>query len=134
MGTHWSRTTELGNQIQNQAPLTDSPELLWDLFKHSIQEIKNQFIPFKYSSKRYSLLWINKDINKINKKQRLYNKAKKYQRETDWTSFKKFRKATQKKIQSEYGKYLTHLIGRASLALENEAGGSWGTENPYSPC
>ena len=40
----------------------------------------------------------------------LYNKAKKFQRETDWTSFRKFHKATQKKIQSEYWKYLTHII------------------------
>ena len=55
---------DLGNKIQNQAPLTDSPEPLWDLFKHSLQEIMNQFIPFKYSSKRYSLPWINKDIQK----------------------------------------------------------------------
>ena len=69
----------------------------------------NQFIPFKYSSKRYSLPWINKDI-KNDKKQRLYNKAKKYQRETDWTSFRKYRKATQKKIQSEYWKYLALII------------------------
>jgi hypothetical protein len=46
----------------------------------------------------------------INKKQRLYNKAKKYQRETDWTSFRKYCKATQKKIQSEYWKYLAHII------------------------
>ena len=70
----------------------------------------NQFIPFKYSSKQYSLPWINKDIKKVNKKQRLYNKAKKYQKETDWTSFRKYRKATQKKIQSEYWKYLAHII------------------------
>ena len=55
---------DLGNKIQNQAPLTDSPEPRWDLFKHSIQEIINQFIPFKYSSKRYPLPWINKDIQK----------------------------------------------------------------------
>ena len=70
----------------------------------------NQFTPFKYSSKRYSLPWITKDINRINKKQRLYNKAKKFQRETDGTSFRKYRKATQKKIQSEYWKYLAHII------------------------
>ena len=62
---------DLGNKIQNQAPLTDSPEPLWDLFKHSLQEIMNQFIPFKYSSKRYSLPWINRHKKMINKKQRL---------------------------------------------------------------
>ena len=53
---------DLGNKIQNQAPLTDSPEPLWDLIRHSIQEIINQYIPFKYSSKQYSPPWINKDI------------------------------------------------------------------------
>ena len=46
----------------------------------------------------------------INKKQRLYNKAKKFQREPDWTSFRKYRKVIQKKIQSEYWKYLAHII------------------------
>ena len=46
----------------------------------------------------------------INKKQQLYNKAKQFQRETDWTLFRKFCKAIQKKIQSEYWKYLARII------------------------
>ena len=94
----------LGNKIQNQVPLTDSPEPLWDVFKHSIQDIINQFIPFKYSSKRYSLPWVNKDI------QTTVQQSQEIPRETDWTSFRKFRKATQKKIQLAYWKYLTHII------------------------
>ena len=40
----------------------------------------------------------------------MYNKAKKYQRETDWTSFRKLRIDTQKKIQSKYWKYLIYII------------------------
>ena len=43
----------------------------------------------------------------INKKQQLYNKAKKYQRETVWTSFRNFREAED---PSEYWKYFTHII------------------------
>ena len=32
---------DIGNKIQNQAALTASPEPLWDLFKHGLQEIMN---------------------------------------------------------------------------------------------
>ena len=46
----------------------------------------------------------------INKKQRLYNKAKKFKRETVWTLFRKFHTVIQKKIQLGYWKYLVHTI------------------------
>ncbi len=81
------------------------------MFKTKLEDIMNRFIPSKLSSRRFSLPWVTKEIKQmINKKQRLYNKAKKFKRESDWAAFRQLRKDIQKKTQQAYWKYVADIV------------------------
>lgn len=101
----------LGDQIRNEAPRHNSPEPLWKLFKSKIEDIMKKHVPSKLTSPRFSLPWITQEIKKmLKKKQRLYNKARKFKRDGDWSEFRKLRKAVQKKIREGYWKYIGQLV------------------------
>ncbi len=46
----------------------------------------------------------------IAKKQRLFNKARKFKRQSDWAEFRKHRKLLQKKIRHSYWNYIAQLV------------------------
>ena len=58
-----------------------SVDEMWDTFERSIRSIMDACIPHKMTSSRYNLPWFNRSLRRQSRaKQRLYNKAKRSQK------------------------------------------------------
>ena len=76
-------------------------------------------IPSKISSSRFSFPWVNRSIKRdIRKKQRLYNKARKWGKATHMSEFRRLRRSIDRKIRKSYKTYIRDIIG-GSLKSDN---------------
>ena len=81
-------------------------------FNQLIMNAMNEFIPSKVTSSRWKLPWINSTIKRnINKKKRLYKKAKKISSAADWQRFKLLRRSTDREIRKAKNEYMEDIIG-----------------------
>jgi len=57
------------------------------------------------------LPWINNYVKHLtNKKQCLYNKARRSQLQSDWLAYKEIKKQVQRECRKTYDKYVSNLI------------------------
>ena len=83
----------------------------WKAFKDMIRTTIDENIPKKTISKRYHLPWLSRGTKRLlNKKKRVYRKAKRTQQETHWEEFHNIRKQCQHETTSDYHKYINSLI------------------------
>ena len=96
-----------------------SVEALYDSFRKALETSINKHIPSKIISSRFSYPWINNSLKRaINKKKRLYRRARRHGSASNWKKFREFRRRVDKNIQSAHNAYLKNVIG-ASLEGDN---------------
>ena len=93
-------------------PKTADEENVYTSFKKSLSSSINANIPSKISSSRHSYPWISRSIKRdINKKHRLYNKARTLGTPSCWDQFKKLRRQVDRKIRKAHKDYIHDVIG-----------------------
>ena len=98
-----ANTEELHTGMQNFANqftaryTTDTDiNTLWNIFAEESPQLMNAHIPTKWTSERYSQVWINGDIKRLSRrKKRTYNRAKKTGKKKDWDRFHQLKRQTQ---------------------------------------
>ena len=94
------------------SPDESSIEDIWSTFKNIIHEAIELHVPSKEISGKYRPPWITTEVSRlIRRKQRIYNKAKKYNRPADWEKFRETRKIVQNKTRAAHSDYVNQLIG-----------------------
>ncbi|XP_048588419.1 uncharacterized protein LOC125572237 [Nematostella vectensis] len=90
----------------------DQPiETYWAFFKDTLSSIMDTYIPHKHLSGRWNVPWMTGEIRRaIRKKQRLYNRAKTTQRQSDWMKFKKLRAKVKEQLRESYHSYIANLL------------------------
>ena len=110
---------EFNNSLTEERLSSLSMDSLYDAFKTALFESIDRNIPTKLSSSRFSYPWVNSSIKRdIRRKQRLYNKSKKYGNPRHRLEFKQLRRTIDKKIKKSYNTYIRDVIG-GSLKSDN---------------
>ena len=69
-----------------------------------------ELVPKKTIGSKFHLPWINNPIKRlIKKKQRTYNRAKKYKRVEDWNEYRNLQHQTKSLIHQQHNQYLTNI-------------------------
>ena len=101
-------------EFQNKAGERSSSEC-WCILRDSILESIQKFVPQKTISGRHRQPWITRELKcQINRKKRIYKKAKKTGDDADWQKFRDLRKKSQKDIKKSHAAYLNTLISEDS--------------------
>ena len=83
----------------------------WQKFKSCINEIVNQYVPKRLTSKRHNLAWLTKTEKKmIVKKHKLYQYAKKSKKQADWKKFKQHKNKTQRAVRQAHWNYVNSVL------------------------
>ncbi len=91
----------------------------WQAIKQQLNQIIDKYVPSKMTHSRINLPWVSREIKRMCKrKHRLYRKAKKSKRESDWNIFKKHKKATVDALRRAHWQYV-HDILADGLAENN---------------
>ncbi len=104
------------DQYQNRSPDENYKKL-----KSHLNNITDKYVPSKMSCSHFSPSWYNSTVKRMcNKKQRLYNKAKRShkQKQKDWDAYNTHKKNTLKAIRKSCGTYI-HGILQDSLDNNN---------------
>lgn len=73
--------------------------------------IKEANVPSKITSSRYNLPWFNRSHRRMSrKKQRLYNTAKKSNKEADWAKFNSLKKKVRKDLSAARNSYVSEFL------------------------
>ena len=95
----------------NSRPDTASVEENWSRFKECVMSTISKNILCKTISGRVNLPYITREIKRlINKKKRIYNKARKFNRPKDWNHFRKLRKYVHCMLNKAYWNYKNGLL------------------------
>ena len=80
-------------------------------FRTYLEEVMENKIPSKLSSKRYKLPWFNRELKRLcRKKARKYKKAKRSGREDHWEQYKEFQKVVQAKLTEGRWDYINRFL------------------------
>ena len=80
-------------------------------FRTYLEEVMENKIPSKLSSKRFKLPWFNRELKRLcRKKARKYKKAKRSGREDHWEQYKEFQKVVQAKLTEGRWDYINRFL------------------------
>ena len=104
--------------MRKRADTTHIEKELQD-FANDFEEMKNESVDVKWNmfqqrltTSRHNLPWFNRSLRRqTRKKQRLYNRAKKSGRQSDWKKFKLVRKQVRKNLNRSRNDYLSDFFG-----------------------
>ena len=88
-----------------------SVEEIWHYFHDHVMNSVNKHVPSKVLSTRFHLPWLTVTVKRlIRKKQRVYNRARRYQRECDWKEYKILRYKIRNQLRDLHKNHLTKVI------------------------
>lgn len=83
----------------------------WSAIKEAILSTMEANVPSKITSSRYNLPWFNRSHRRMSrKKQRLYNTAKKSNKEADWAKFNSLKKKVRKDLSAARNSYVSEFL------------------------
>ena len=113
-------TTRIQEELQdlvntfNERMIHESVEAKWNMFQEKITEIMDTCIPHKFTSTRHNLPWFGRTLRRqTRKKQKLYNKAKKSGKQSDWCAFKAARKQLHRNLKLSRDNYFSDFLGNS---------------------
>lgn len=87
----------------------------WTFFIENFQQIIKDHTPTKTLSTRTYLPWMSNTLKRlIRKKQRVYNQARCYHRDTDWLEYKSLQKEVNHELKYQHKSYVTNLISSSN--------------------
>ena len=88
-----------------------SVEEIWHYFHDHVMNSVNKHVPSKVLSTRFHLPWLTVTVKHlIRKKQTVYNRARRYQRECDWKEYKILRYKIRNQLRDLHKNHLTKVI------------------------
>ena len=88
-----------------------SVEEIWHYFHDHVMNSVNKHVPSKVLSTRFHLPWLTVTVKRlIRKKQRVYNRARRYQRECDWKEYKILRYKIRNQLCDLHKNHLMKVI------------------------
>ncbi len=114
---------EQSDTFFQNSPETNSIDDNWTFFKSTISQAMDK-IPHKMSSGKPSHPYITKDIIRLmNKRDRLYKKARRTKNQRTWCNYKATRNEVQRMIARSHNKYMNEIIGES---LKSDGKKFWG--------
>ena len=115
---NWNKTNINGlnnyveSKLNEQAFKDDNDiEFNWNNFKNILIEARDKYVPHRMSTSRYNIPWYNKQLRRLcNKKQRLYNKARKSKSKQDLKAFKICRAEYNKVLRNARKEYYLDFL------------------------
>ena len=90
----------------------------WCTIKSILNNLLNDYVPYKSTKSRHNLQWITNEIKcSMRKRDILFLRARKSNSNTDWSNFRKFRNSVAKSIILSHKNYINNIIG--SNLVEN---------------
>ena len=79
-------------KIVKSDPSKNDINTIWCAIKGILNNLFNDYVPYRTIKSRYNLQWITNEIKRsIRKRDRLFLRARKSNSDTDWSNFRKFR-------------------------------------------
>ena len=83
----------------------------WCTIKSILNNLLNDYVPYRTTKSRHNLLWITNEIKRsMRKRDRLFHRARKSNSNIDWANFRKFRNSVAKSIISSHRNYINFFI------------------------
>ena len=102
---------DLYNNQLSINPCSKTVEENWQLFKTALLESISKYVPQKVIRNQKKLPWINCDIKRCMKqRKRLYNRAKKTNRDEDWAAYRLARNEVNSKLESAHSSYCRRMF------------------------
>ena len=103
-------------------------------FRDNFLKLINDSVPVKVISKRTHLPWVNTSLKHlIRKKQRVYNRAKLYSREPDWSDYKSLQRQVSKSLKQQYKDYLNGMLSSKDKNPYGSGGFRGGARGAVAP-
>ena len=81
----------------------------WEYIYEQCSQLIQEMVPKKTIGSKFHLPWMNAALKRpIKKKQRTYNRAKKYQRTEDWDEYKRLQHQTKCMTRQQHKQYLSN--------------------------
>ena len=88
-----------------------SVEENWEFVYEKCSQLVQELVPKKTIGCKFHLPWMNDALKRlIKKKQRTYNRAKKYQHPEDWDEYKSLQHQTKSIIRQRHQQYLSSIV------------------------
>ena len=102
---------DLYNNQLSINPCSKTVEENWQLFKTALLESISKYVPQKVIRNQKKLPWINCDIKRCMKqRKRLYNRARKTNRDEDWAAYRSARNEVNSKLESAHSSYCRRMF------------------------
>ena len=102
---------DLYNNQLSINPCSKTIEENWQLFKTALLESISKYVPQKVIRNQKKLPWINCDIKRCMKqRKRLYNRAKKTNKDEDWAAYRSARNEVNSKLESAHSSYCRRMF------------------------
>ena len=83
----------------------------WEYVYEQCSQLVQELVPKKTIGRKFHLPWMNAALKQlIKKKQRTYNRAKKYQRSEDWDEYKRLKHQTKHVTRQQHRQYLSNIV------------------------
>ena len=98
------------NGMLSDLSLATDIDTLWLTFKNLIHSVIDKLVPFKFISSSFHQPWITNSLKRLCRiKQRKYNKARYFNTQEYWDSFKAFKKQIQSKCKETHQQYVRYI-------------------------
>ena len=106
-----SRVSQLSLDYTSKFSTSTPVNILADTLQNDLEEVIADCVPSKLSSTRPNQPWFNSATKRaIRRKSRAFRKARRTNKERDWTRFKRLKKETQKTCRKAYNKFTYDII------------------------
>ena len=93
----------------------------WSAIRDHLTHILESLIPSKMTTTRYNLPWLDTRLKRMcKKKHRMYNAAKKANKQKKWDAFQSFKKNTQKALKTAHLRYLRRVLTDSAERKESK--------------
>jgi hypothetical protein len=107
-----SRLDRLSKTAQFDPTSNLTASQMWIAFKTTLLDAINTFVPFKTTSTKLHLPWLDRKLlRSIRKKQKLYSKAAATKLESDWSAYRAMRRQTDRQVRRAHWTYISDIIG-----------------------
>ena len=106
--------TQLEESFISENPSQRSVDENWTIFKDSVLQTIDRWVPTKISKTKNELPWVTREITHLKRqKQRAHTKARHSKSDRDWARFRHIRKNLRQVMRKEYMDYINNLIDPA---------------------
>ena len=111
-----SKLSDLSDEYFNfNSTSTRTVDENWSFFQDNFQNIINELVPSKTMRKNTHLPWMTTELTRlIRRKKRVYNRAKRYKRNSDWSEYKDLQRKVRHMLKHNHRAYINSIISSSN--------------------